>query len=74
MKTKAKQELRAKTDKELSTLLLEMKNELFAMQLEKSQKKLKNLSAIMRRRKDIARVMTLINEQQLVLEEKGATV
>lgn len=63
MNTKAKQELNVKTKEELQTLIRQAKTQLFTLRLEKSQKKLKNLILITRKRKDIARLETILNQK-----------
>lgn len=64
MKTKTRKELHTKTVPELKAGLLEAKNELFSLNLEKAQKKLKNLRAIYEKRKEIARILTILKEKE----------
>ena len=64
MKTKEKLSLHAKTLQELKTLLKEAKDALFLLKLEKSQNKLKNLRSIFWRRKEIARIATIIRGKE----------
>lgn len=65
MKSKAKKELHTKTMQELKQLLKETRDELFKLKLEHARKKLKNKSLISEKRKDIARIMTMIKEGEL---------
>lgn len=69
MKIKAKQELHTKTVKELALLIKETRDALFALRLEKAQKKLKNTSLLPRKRKELAQVLTLFRQKELA--EKG---
>ena len=64
MKTKDKLALHAKTLQELKTLQKEAKDALFLLKLEKSQNKLKNLRSIFWRRKEIARIATIIRGKE----------
>jgi len=64
MKTKDKQAIRAKTLEELKTFLKEAKDALYLLKLEMSQNKLKNLRSIFWKRKEIARIATIINEKE----------
>ena len=65
MKTKAKKELQAKTIPELEARFLEAKNEIFQLKMEKAQKKLKNLRSIFEKKKEIARILTILGEKNL---------
>lgn len=73
MKIKAKQELHTKTAAELSLLIKETRNALFNLRLEKAQKKLKNTSLLIRKRKELAVVLTILRQKELA-SEKGASV
>ena len=64
MKTKDKLALHAKTLQELKTLQKEATDALFLLKLEKSQNKLKNLRSIFWKRKEIARVLTIIRGKE----------
>lgn len=68
MKSKGKKELHTKTVKELQQLLNEIKQEIFKFKLELSKKKLKNVRSIFEKRKDMARVLTILKEKELVNE------
>lgn len=63
MKTKDKKELYTKSIQELQNLLKEVKDELFRLKLEKEQNKLKNTRLIFLKRKDIARILTVISQK-----------
>ena len=65
MKTKAKKELHSKTGEELKVLLKTVKDEFFSLQLEHAQQKLKNTSSLLHKRKDIARINTILQEKNL---------
>lgn len=67
MKIKEKKELRQKSINELRLLLQQVKEELFSLRLEKVQKKLKNTSSIFQKRKDIARILTILKEKEFKL-------
>lgn len=64
MKTNAIKELHGKGIEELRTLLQTAKEELSMLQMDKMQGKLKNTSNILYRRKDIARIATIIKEKE----------
>ncbi|MDP3988510.1 MAG: 50S ribosomal protein L29 [Candidatus Levybacteria bacterium] len=64
MKTKVKKDLHAKTLKELQTELKEAREQLFSLKLDKAQNKLKNLRAVFTKRKDIARILSIIKEKE----------
>lgn len=65
MKTKAKKELHIKTIPELKARFSELKNEIFQLKMDKAGKKLKNLRTIFERRKEIARILTILEEKKL---------
>lgn len=65
MKSKAKKELHTKTMQELKQLLKETKDEIFKLKIEHARKKLKNTSLISGKRKDLAKIMTMIKEGEL---------
>lgn len=64
MKTKQKKELHSKTVQELKISLNEAKEELFSLKLEKAQKKLKNLRSVFIKRKDIAKILSILQEKE----------
>lgn len=62
-------DISSKTEKDLKDLLKTKKEELFKLNLDNKQNKLKNTRIIFNTRKEIARVMTLIREKELAVEE-----
>lgn len=69
-------EIYTKSEKELRVILSEKRKELFNLKLDNKQNKLKNTRVIFNTRKEIARILTLIKEKQLMGEnmpkdEKG---
>ncbi|MBI2074391.1 MAG: 50S ribosomal protein L29 [Candidatus Levybacteria bacterium] len=64
MKTKVKKELHTKTIEELKSLVNQTREELSNLKLEKVRKKLKNTSSILQKRKDMARILTILNEKE----------
>ena len=54
-----------KDEKELKNLLKEKKKELFDLNLENKQNKLKNTRSIFNTKKEIAKILTLIREKEL---------
>ncbi len=62
-------DISSKTEKDLKDLLKTKKEELFKLNLDNKQNKLKNTRVIFNTRKEIARVMTLIREKELAVEE-----
>lgn len=68
-------ELAGKNEKELKVLLSEKKDELFQLNIDNTQNKLKNTRSIFNIRKEIARILTLIKEKELsAAVEKVAAV
>jgi len=63
-------EFAAKTREELLDLLKTKREDLFKLDLEKQQNKLKNTRSIFNTKKDIARILTLIREKELALKEE----
>ncbi len=61
MKTKDKKELFNKTEKELRAMFKDAKEELFNLRLEHAQNKLKNKRSIYTKRKEIAKILTVIS-------------
>ena len=58
-----------KSEKELRELLKSKKEDLFKLNLDNKQNKLKNTRSIYNVRKEIARILTLIREKELVLRD-----
>jgi len=71
MKTKEKKELFTKTIQELKNLLKEKRNELFSLRQELAQKKLKNTKSVFWKRKEIARILTILKEKELSEDAKN---
>lgn len=65
MKSKDKKELHAKSIKDLSNLVVEAKDALVALRLDKIQNKLKNTSLLFFKRKEIAQMLTIIRLKEL---------
>lgn len=63
MKKKDKQGLREKSADELKTLLKEKRDKLFELRLDKEQNKLKNTRLLFLTRKEIAFILTAIQEK-----------
>lgn len=63
-----------KSEKELRELLKSKKEDLFKLNLDNKQNKIKNTRAIFNSRKEIARILTLIREKELAapMFEDGA--
>ncbi len=64
MRIKEKKELFTKTIQELKKVLSETRQELFLLKQDLAQSKLKDTSTISRKRKDIARILTIIKEKE----------
>ncbi|MBI4097778.1 MAG: 50S ribosomal protein L29 [Candidatus Levybacteria bacterium] len=60
-----------KSEKELKELLKSKREDLFKLNLDNKQNKLKNTRVIFNSRKEIARILTLIRERELVVPESG---
>lgn len=58
-------EISGKNEKELKDLLVEKRKELFDLNIDNKQNKLKNTRVLFNTRKDIARVLTIIREKEL---------
>lgn len=58
-------EISGKNEKELKDLLGEKRKELFDLNLDNKQNKLKNTRVLFNTRKDIARILTIIREKEL---------
>ena len=59
-------EIVTKTEKDLREQLISKREELFKLKIDNKQNKLKNTRVIFNTRKEIARVLTLIREKELV--------
>ncbi len=66
MKIKDKKELRLKSIKELNNLVIQAKDALVGLKMDKTQNKLKNTSSIFSKRKEIAFLLTIIREKELI--------
>lgn len=64
MKSKDIKELHTKTIEELKHILSEAKDELFSLKMQFRQNKLKNKRLIFLKRKDIAKVATILKEKE----------
>lgn len=62
-------EIVAKSEKELRDLLSEKREEFLSLNLDNKQNKLKNTRSIYNTRKEIARILTLIKEKELLAKE-----
>lgn len=56
-------DLITKTESELQELLREKKSQLLKLRLEIGQKKMKNVKAIKNLKKDVARILTILNNR-----------
>lgn len=65
MKNSEKKSLTEKDKKELKTMLKETKGDLAKVVLDKNTGKLKNLRLLFQKRKDIARILTVIRQKEL---------
>ncbi len=63
-------ELRSKTRDELLRMLTDLREEVQKMGIDKAQGKLKNLNAVKRKKKDVARVLTFIKMKTEVITEE----
>ncbi len=68
MKTKEKKALREKTIAELHLALVEMQDSRRTDYLEAQRGKLKNTSSLLHKKKDIARISTILREKELLHE------
>jgi len=64
MKTKEKKIMQGKTLQELKTQLNQARDELHILKLDKSLNKLKNTRSIFEKRKEIARILTIIKVKE----------
>lgn len=74
MKTKDKKGLRLKSLKELHVLVIETKDLISSLVLDKTQNKLKNTRQIFLRRKEAAQILTIIREMELSQASKGVNL
>jgi len=65
MKSKDKKELHAKSIKELKNMVVEAKNELAGLKMDKTQNRIKNTSLFPVKRKEIAQMLTIIRLKEL---------
>lgn len=65
MKTKDKKELHLKSLQELKKLVMDSKDALSGLKLDKTQNKLKNTSSLSLKRKEIAQMLTVIKGKEL---------
>ncbi len=63
------QELRKKSDKELHMLLHELRAKLLDLKFDLSAGKVKNVREIRKVKKDIARILTVLRERQLKINQ-----
>lgn len=68
MRTKELKELHTKTVDELKKMLAETRENLFHLQMDQKQMKLKNTRAVMMRRKDVARILTILRGKELAVK------
>ncbi|MBI2195663.1 MAG: 50S ribosomal protein L29 [Candidatus Levybacteria bacterium] len=68
MKTKDIKDLHSKTEEELKGMYKIAKEDLLELNLSKSLAKLKNTSSIFSKKKDIARILTILRGKELANE------
>ncbi|MBI4067407.1 50S ribosomal protein L29 [Candidatus Gottesmanbacteria bacterium] len=66
MKIQEFKNLRQKEDKELLTSLASLKKEITKLGLEMAMKKVKNVSLLGQKKKDIARILTILRERKTI--------
>lgn len=71
MKLKDKKQLFEKSEKELIKDLKEAKIALFNIKLEKSQNKLKDTKSLFWKRKEIAWILTILKEKELLAKKEN---
>ncbi len=71
MKLKDKKQIFERQEKELIKDLKQAKEALFDLKLEKSQNKLKNTKSIFWKRKEIAWILTILKEKELVAKKEN---
>ncbi|PIY93865.1 MAG: 50S ribosomal protein L29 [Candidatus Levybacteria bacterium CG_4_10_14_0_8_um_filter_35_23] len=64
MKTKEKKDLLTKDLKELRNMLKDARNALFSLRMEKAQVKLKDPRSIFHKRKEIAKILTVLRRKE----------
>jgi large subunit ribosomal protein L29 len=65
MKKQEFQSLKQKTDKELKEMLSTLKKEINKLRLEMALRKVKNVSSVGQKKKDVARILTVLKERKL---------
>lgn len=70
MKTKDKKELHSKSLEELKNLIVQAKDALAGLRLDKTQNKLKNTRLLFIKRREIAQMLTIARGKELTLEGK----
>ena len=65
-------EIAGKSETELKSLLKEKRKELFNLNLDNKQNKLKNTRSLFNTRKEVARILTLMREQELAKPKEEA--
>ncbi len=69
MKSRNIKDLHTKTIEELKGMYKNLKNEVLQLNLEKAQNKLKDTRSIFWKKKDIARILTILKEKELMDEK-----
>lgn len=69
MKGREKKDLLGKGKDELQKMLEAARNEFFALALSRERKKLKNVRAVFFKRKDIARISTILRRNELAAKQ-----
>ncbi len=67
-------EIRERSDNELQTLSRQLQEDLYKLRVQKATNQLENTNAIGRTKKDLARVLTVIEARQRGVEAKKETV
>ncbi|MBI4096148.1 MAG: 50S ribosomal protein L29 [Candidatus Levybacteria bacterium] len=70
MRTKDKKELHLKSLEELKNLIVQAKDALAGLKLDKTQNKLKNPRLLFIKRREIAQMLTVARGKELALESK----
>lgn len=70
MKIREIKEIRQKGTKELTVLLSELRKEIEKTNMDLVMKKLKNVSFVKEKKKDVARILTILKEKEDVESEK----
>lgn len=71
MKNKDKKELHTKEKNELLKMAEAIRSEILKMQIDMSMAKVKNVSLVKEKKKDLARILTILGEKEL--EEKNSS-